>query len=227
MMMKKIERTEVNELLNIVSTKNTSNITLKEENGIYCERFYFDDVYDEKRVKQFIKAVEAVVRKSSYYGEYIGKLNEMGLTNCALLGNVSKDSEAKVEVEMHHFPWTLYDVVQIHLTRALANEQKFTTFRLANDVMRDHYDNLVGLVPLCKTAHQLVHSGDVGISVKQVFGDIKGFVDKYEEYMSDEMILKYNKIVEYSEDSDVLYAGNDALEVEDLGMDTGYREIEF
>ena len=30
-MMKKIERTEVNELLNIVSTKNTSNITIKEE----------------------------------------------------------------------------------------------------------------------------------------------------------------------------------------------------
>lgn len=225
--MKKIERTEVNELLNIVSTKNTSNITIKEENGIYCETFYFDDIYDEKKVKQFIKAVESVVRRSSYYSEYIGKINELGITNCALLGNVSKNSETKVEVEMHHFPWTLYDIVQIHLNKAISNERKFTTFSLANDIIRDHYNNIIPLVPLCKTAHQLVHTGDAAISVKQVFGDIHEFINKYEEYMTDEMIIKYNKIIEYSENSDLLYESNNILEVEDLGLDTGYKEIEF
>lgn len=228
MAMKKVTRTEANNLLNIESIKNTSNITIKDtdEGDPFGESFYFNNIYDEKEMKAFIKAVEKNVRKSTYYSDYIGKLNENGIINCAILGNVSKD---QVTVEMHHFPFTLYDIVQIHMVKNIETEKKMNTFSVAKEVIQDHFDNIVPLVPLCKTAHELVHTGDAAVSLKQIFGNIREFVNKYENYMSDELKIKYNKIVELSENSDKLYKGNtmlDSVEIK-INNDNDVIDLDF
>lgn len=226
MAIKKIERTEINNILNIKSTKNTQNIVVEDEEQIFsCEEFYFTDIFDEKRYKSFIKNVEKLIRQSTYYNDYIGLLtNEVGLSNCAVLGNISKDM---AKVEMHHFPFTLYDIVQIHICKNLTLKQKMTSFSIANDVMKDHYDNIVSLIPLCKTAHQLVHKGGISISINQTFGDIEAFLNKYKEYISDDLAIKYNKLIELCEDSDKLYASNFLLDSSYVKIENDVQEIDF
>ena len=55
---------------------------------------------------------------------------------------------------------------------------------IADETMRLHYENKVGLIPLSKTVHQLVHnSSDIIIPLTQVFGDYRAFLNEYGEFI--------------------------------------------
>lgn len=207
MAVKKISKTEVNKIVNIESIKKTTNIELVNSEDTFAnEKFYFTDIYDEKKYKNFIKACEKLIRTSGEYKSYIGYLkNDMGLTNCGVFGNVNKDI---ADLEFHHFPFTLYDIVSLHIAKNCIGNKKFNTFSIANDVMEEHYENIIGLIPLSKTAHQLVHAGELAISMKQLFGEVALFTELYNEYLTDDMINKYNQLMEISEDSVSLYNSN-------------------
>jgi len=209
-MIKKIKGTgKINNIVNIQSLKNEDNINLKNMDGYFEEKYYFSDFYDNDKTKKFIKSVEAQVRTSIEYSSYIGFLaNELGLNHCAILGNIEKGDG--VSVEFHHYPFTLYDIVYLTLSRNILLNKKFNSFSVTNEVLKDHYDNLIGVVPLAKTVHQLVHAGEIFINLSQVYGNINKFLEKYSFAMTDEMLENYNKLVEYSE-KNLIYSETDVL----------------
>ena len=229
MAMKKIIRTEENSLLNIKSIKNTTNITIENEEDMFeCEEFYFTDVYDDKAIKSFIKSCEKNIRKSTYYSQYIGTLKEnYNITNCAVMGNISCDM---VDVEMHHYPFSLYDIVMLNVLRCVDKDIKMTTFSVSYNVLKDHFDNIIPLVPLSKTAHELAHDGEISISLRQIFGNIEAFIEKYKDYMSDALKIKFNKLVEYTENADKMYSANsETLSVKKMTdfEDNSFTDISF
>ena len=58
----------------------------------------------------------------------------------------------------------------------------------ADEVMECHYLNRVGLIPLSKTIHEMVHKSDkIFIPLHLVYGRYKEFFDVYGEYMSDQL----------------------------------------
>jgi hypothetical protein len=196
-MIKKIKNPNtINNIVNIQSYKSSENITLKNMDGYFQEKFYFQDIYDNKKLQKFIKSVEAQVRTSNEYSNYIGFLvNEIGLDHCAILGNIEKDFAT---VEMHHYPYTLYDIVYLNISRNIVLNKNFNSFTVVNEVLQDHYNNIIGVTPLAKTVHQLVHAGEIFINLSQVYGDINKFNEKYSFAMTDEMIEKFNQLVAYS-----------------------------
>lgn len=204
----KIKKNEVNKIINIESKTNTENIELNNTEGFFNERYYFTDYFDDAKLKKLIKSCEKAIRGSEEYSKYIGFLNgTLGLTNCAILGNVSK---ADVTIEMHHYPFTLYDIVYLNIMKRILKKEKINSFLVAREVLQDHYDNFIGLVPLSKTVHDLVHAGEIFVNLSAVYGDINTFVEKYNFAMSDDLIEKYNKIVEMSEKNTV-YSETDIL----------------
>lgn len=204
----KVKKNEVNNIINIESITNTENIELNNVEGFYNERYYFTDYFDDAKLKKLIKSCEACIRRSDEYSKYIGFLSKtLGITNCAILGNISK---ADVTIEMHHYPFTLYDIVYLNIMKRILKKEKINTFLVARDILQDHYDNIIGLVPLCKTVHQLVHVGEIFVNLNSVYGDINSFIEKYEVAMSDDLIEKYNKILEMSE-KNIVYSENDIL----------------
>ena len=208
-MIKKIKQPgKINNIVNIQSVRNKDNITLKNLDGYFQERFYYEDIYDNNKMKKFIKSVESQIRTSNEYENYIGFLvNEVGLNHCAVLGNIEKDFAS---IEMHHYPFTLYDIVHLSISRQILLNKKFNSFTIINDILQDHYNNIIGLTPLSKTVHELVHAGEIFVNLSQVYGNINAFNNKYSMAMTDEMIEKFNQIVDYSE-KNLAYSETDVL----------------
>ena len=67
----------------------------------------------KERVK-FIKMVESVCRKSMEYKEYIRFLKRnTDLRRCTVLKNLNTTNGKKYTIEVHHEPFTLFDITNI------------------------------------------------------------------------------------------------------------------
>ena len=49
--------------------------------------------------------------------------------------------------------------------------------------MELHFSNMVGLVPVSLTPHQLVHSENLFVPMSIVYGNYETFFDQYKEYI--------------------------------------------
>ena len=182
---------------NIESISVGNNFGLKAVDSPFAESFYFEDYYDDKIVKKFIKNVEKLVRTSREYKSYIELLrtNVNQLNHDNILSNITT---ADVDLEFHHYPFSLYDIIEICMTRHLVLTNKFTSFQIAKEVMDLHFKHKIGLVPLTKTMHELAHSGNLFISEKQVFGDYKTFMTDYNNGISKDLKEKIQLFEEMS-----------------------------
>lgn len=190
---KKIDKTRT--ISNIKSIDTEDNIVLvnaKEDYSIVDEFYFQPD--NESIVNKFIKGVERLVRMSGEYKKYIGYLtNTQDLKNDVIMANIDINL---AELEFHHYPFTLYDIVDIMLEHHMGEGIKINSINLAEDVIAEHYANRVGLARLTKTNHELVHKGAIYVPLTSVFGDVNEFINIYYDYISEELIDKYNQLVE-------------------------------
>jgi len=134
----------------------------------------------------FIKNVEKMIRGSLEYRKYIGFLKtNLNLTKCKFLENVDISNLKKTHIEMHHYPFTLYDIVEIVTDKIDAEGGILNELVVAEEVMKLHFENKIGLVPLTITVHQLVHEGQLFIPSTFVHGEYKKFMKEYDEYIID------------------------------------------
>lgn len=155
--------------------------------------------FDESDKKRFIKNVERIIRSTIEYTSLIQYIREnLELNYCSILNTLdTKD----VSIELHHTPFTLYELVEIVINKYESQNYMFNSLLIATEILDLHYNNLIGLTPLSKSIHQLVHSKQIIIHKDQVIGRIHLFYDKYKEYMSDDHINKYTEFIEYSKNN--------------------------
>lgn len=175
-------------------------------NSMFSLPFYKDAEYFSNfdNYVFFIKSVEKLVRRSQYYSRYIKYLrDEIGLTFCQVLSNISNENGEKITIEMHHGPiLTLFDYVAIILDHLIEEGERITTFKVAKIVLEEHYNNNVQVVMLSKTVHQAVHAENIFINYKQGFGDLNTFLKKYHKGLQNEQIMKINRYIETSKKYD-------------------------
>lgn len=145
----------------------------------------------------FVKACERSVRTNAAYKRYKQYLiEEVGLNVCQVLPNISSED---AEIEMHHGPiLTLFDIISIIVDSELANNRKITTFSIANKCLEEHFANNIQIVMLSDTVHEEVHANNIFINMKQAFGNINKFIDKYHNGLHEEQIDKINEYIELS-----------------------------
>lgn len=142
----------------------------------------------EKDKIKLIKTIERIVRSSQEYKQYIAFLRkEVDMTMCSFFTNISNKGSRKVSIEIHHEPFTLFDITQIVLEKWIAENKKINPILIAEEVMKLHYQNKVGLIPLSITVHELVHSGKLFIPLQNVYGDFISFFEEYEPYISNDL----------------------------------------
>lgn len=183
---------------NIHTVSNETDFGIKSENSPFAESFYFVDVYDDKAVKKFIKSVEKLIRTSREYKTYIELLrtNNMHLNRDSIMSNITT---ADVDLEFHHYPLSLYDIISTIMLHHVVNKIKFTTFSIAKEVMENHYKHIIGLVPMMKTTHELAHAGGLFIRKDQVFGDYEKFMSNYKSGVSRELLEKVETMEKLTE----------------------------
>lgn len=164
---------------------------------------------NDKDKIMLIKTVERIVRGSTEYKQYIQFLkNEINMHECSFFSNVTNNN-ANISIEIHHEPFTLFDITQIVLEKFIHEDIEINPLMIADEVMRLHYKDMVGLIPLSVTVHQLVHDGKLFIPLQNVYGDYVAFLKEYGEYIPVElnnmleMKLKLSKEVN-SNDTSIL-----------------------
>ena len=159
------------------------NITkeIVEINDLTFEPKFYDLGKDKDKFK-FITTVEKLCRTSMEYYDLINFLRiNMGMDFCSFFFFFCKNAYGKtrIKVEIHHEPFTLYDIVAIILNNRLDNNESVDMFDIANEVMECHYEGIVGLLPLSVTVHELVHSGKLFIPLQFIDEGFNIFLNRY------------------------------------------------
>ena len=152
----------------------------------------------KERVK-FIKQVEATCRKSMEYKEYMRFLKRnTDLRRCTILKGLNTEGGKKYTIEIHHEPFTLFDIVETVLNKREMEGQKIDPLDIADEVMALHYDGKVGLIHLSTTMHQLVHDDKIFIPLQYIYQSYNEFYTEYKPYFNPLVIEKIEMKVEMS-----------------------------
>lgn len=164
-------------------SKDLNFTTLAISQPCTVERMY--NVMNDRDKVKLIKSVETIVRSSLEYKQYIKFLkDEIDMTCCTFFNNVTRETGSKVKLEVHHEPFTLFDITGIICEKFIGEGCDLNPILIAEAVMALHYRNQVGLVPLSSTVHGLVHDGRLLIPLQNVYGDYLSFLTEYYDYIS-------------------------------------------
>ena len=145
---------------------------------------------EEDISEKVISCIEKMVRKSLEYRSYINYLkSEVNLTRCSLLEGLDVN-EAKFSLEFHHYPLNLYEITSAIATKMVKNLEDgeyLSCFAVADQVMKEHYKNKIGLVPLSATLHKMAHNKAIFIPYDKIYGKYEEFVKEYGEYLPDDV----------------------------------------
>jgi hypothetical protein len=124
------------------------------------------------------------------------------MDNCVFLANISQDKSRgrkRISIELHHEPFTLMDIVWTVVNKYEQEGLPYNDLLISDEVLEMHYANMVGLVPLSKTMHQMVHNSDkVKIPLYVVYGQYSEFIEKYGDYMEPELMDKLERKIEFT-----------------------------
>ena len=146
-------------------------------------------INNEKDRVKYIKRCEKIIRSSTEYKDYITFLKEnVDMGRCAFFQNVSSEDTRRVKIEIHHEPFTLYDYVAVVVDKFQSEGLPLNDLLISDEVMELHYNNQVGLIPLSKTIHEMIHnSNKIVIPLNMVYGNYTSFLasPRYESYVDD------------------------------------------
>lgn len=146
----------------------------------YSSKWY--NFSNQKDKTKWINTCEKIIRSSNEYKELILMFKtSRGMNHCTFFKNLSWEAypRAKIRIEVHHEPFTLYALIAVVLNDWLMRDQTPDMFQIAEEVMELHYRGLVGLIPLSKTVHQAVHAGKAIIPLQVIDERWNKFVDEY------------------------------------------------
>ena len=174
-------------LPNVENYNNDSLIETRKITEIPSFKFSVSLLTDKDKIKA-IKTIEQIVRGSFEYKDYIKFLREnLDMTKCSYFKNVSNKESRKISIEIHHEPFTLYDISQIVLNKYIAEDKDIDLIKISEEVMKLHYKNKVGLLPLSITVHELIHCGKIFVPIQIIKGNFISLLEEYEEYISEDL----------------------------------------
>jgi hypothetical protein len=157
------------------------------------------NLMDDKDYKKYIKDVKSVVRKSYEYRQYINYLRDnMDMDKCAFLYGVSNHDGFDIKIEIHHYPFSLEDIVEIVVRKRQFYQEDMSVFMVAKEVMSLHYKMMIGLIPLSETVHELNHNHRLFIPIDKVMGRYRLFVETYKQFITPEQLETLSRIEEYT-----------------------------
>ncbi len=191
------------DLPNIKHRKTNTNPTIDADTSDFEIPFYKDAEYfaNIDNFIRFIKACERMARTSKYYSRYVKYIKQdVGLRACQVLSNIEEEEDDSTGlIEMHHGPiLTLFDYASIITDYLLFHNKKVNTFIVADILMEEHYNNNVQVVMCSETVHEQIHLNTIFINLKQGWGNINNFLEKYYDGINADQIRKINNYIKSS-----------------------------
>lgn len=160
-----------------------------------------------KNRDKFVKRCERHIRSSLEYRDLMYYLKEnMDFNKCAFFTHVENANGIRSRIEIHHEPFTLYDIVDTVVRKFESEGKPISDMYICDEVMELHYRNMVGLIPLSKTLHEIVHStykegtDKLYIPMHIVYGVFREFIKEYGEYIDDSIYERYKFKIDKSKE---------------------------
>lgn len=158
------------------------------------------DLFDEKQFKKYIDDVERLVRSSKEYRDFVQYLRKyMDMNSSLYFENVNNIDTTKIKIELHHMPFTLFDIALTVFNKRNRCKEPLDVLLVAKEVCYIHYFLYIGLVPLSKTEHKLVHTQSLTVPLDAVLGRYDKFIEMYEQDIPVEAMERYNVYKDMSE----------------------------
>ena len=172
-----------------------ANVMVINDIPVYDTEDY--DLFNEKDFKKYIDDIERMVRSSKEYRDYIQYLRMyMDMNASAFLKNVTNIDTTKIKIEIHHTPFTLLDITLTVFNKRSRLAQSLDIEMVAKEVAYLHYFLYVGLIPLSKTEHKLVHNQALFIPLNLVLGKFEDFIEMYNKDIPEDAMARYNTYVD-------------------------------
>ena len=161
----------------------------------------FEDDIDNK----LMSYLKRMCRGSFEYKEYIKHFKEvLQYTKCKVF-NIDI-TEVPVSIEIHHTPFSMETIVGAVTSRMYSVQGvPIDPKDVAEEVMQLHYDGKIGLIPLTSTIHEAVHNNTIHIKPGDIYGNYQAFFEEYEEYLEDDSVNHYNRVITLSNEEVDLY----------------------
>lgn len=176
--MKVIENTNDVKILS-----NNENLELYSDDYPYNLSMRISGFDDEKLYFKFIKNCERIIRSSIEYSEWRKYIKDVMQDNCC---SITLEIDDQVSVEIHHHIPSLFSVVRTIVNKYVDIKKEFCSFDICLEVMKLHYSNMIGYVPLIKSMHEKFHSGFLKIPISLIKGNYKKFLKDYNQYIDDD-----------------------------------------
>ena len=156
------------------------------------------DLFNEKDFKKYIDDIERMIRSSREYREAVQYMRKFINMNTSLFfQNINNIETTKIKIELHHHPFTLYDIVLTVFNKRSRLQEPLDIELVAKEVAYLHYFLIIGLVPLSRTEHKLVHNQALFIPLKLngkpiVLGDYNKFIEMYERDIPEDAMVRFN-----------------------------------
>ena len=145
---------------------------------------YTVNIFTDKDKTKFVTECEKLIRQSLEYKDYIAFLKQnMDMTSCSFFNNITNENR-RFSIHIHQETFTLFDITLAVTNRFIREKIPLDYFDVSEEVMKVHYQNMVGLIPLSTTVHEIVHDGQLFIPLQAVKGNFVKFFSKYEEDIS-------------------------------------------
>lgn len=183
------------------------------------------DLFNEKDFKKYIDDIERMVRSSREYREAVQYMRKFINMNTSLFfQNINNIETAKIKIELHHHPFTLYDIVITVFNKRSRLQEPLDIELVAKEVAYLHYFLVIGLVPLSRTEHKLVHNQALFIPLELdgkpiVLGDYNKFVEMYERDIPEDTMIRFNTYKELTKNY------NQAINTEILKISPTYLQL--
>lgn len=142
---------------------------------------------DKQRIK-LIMTIERLVRQNIDYKDIITFLRKnLDMNQCEFFENF-KAGKRRGMIEIHHAPFDLFSIVEVVMDRMEKEVGYIDEYPVADQVLRMHYEGLIGLIPLSVTCHQLVHDGKLIVPLNCVYGRFVEFTREYYDELGEDRL---------------------------------------
>lgn len=149
-------------------------------------------ISNESELQYHIQDIERVIRTSREYRGWI-------------FWNKSKNKQSKdvftefdtyeynLTLEIHHVIF-LYDIVYttgLKMLSELKDNEFYSTFQIADRVIRDHMEGIIPIVPMLKSFHELYHEGLKDFNKEDIFGNYEVWLERYKDFISEDKLKEF------------------------------------
>ena len=145
-----------------------------------------DTTQDPDTYRNFLYSAISAFRTSVFYKKYKGYLISLGINCCQMHPNIKvldpENDEAMAAIEMHHHILDILSMANIISEHVLNTYGSLTSWDLEELLRQCHKDNMVRVLFLCRSCHELYHNNPnqaFKIPYDAGFGNLFDLLDKY------------------------------------------------